>query len=60
MLGYEPAFGYLAIITALVMPFVVPTMKRCEAETMSNDQFHRTVVAAHDVGVDGGTDDGGL
>ena len=33
MLGYEPAFGYLAIITALVMPFVVPTMKRCEAET---------------------------
>ena len=33
MLGYEPAFGYLAIITALVLPFVVPTMKRCEAET---------------------------
>ena len=33
MLAYEPAFGYLAIITALVMPFVVPTMKRCEAET---------------------------
>ena len=60
MLGYEPAFGYLAIITALVMPFVVPTMKRCEAETMSNDQFDRTVDAAHDVGVDGGADDGGL
>ncbi len=33
MLAYEPAFGYLAIITALVMPFVVPTMKRCLAET---------------------------
>lgn len=33
MLAYEPAFGYLAIITALVMPFVVPTMRRCEAET---------------------------
>ena len=32
LLGYEPAFGYLAIITALVMPFVVPTMKRCEGE----------------------------
>ena len=32
MLGYESAFCYLAIITALVMPFVVPTMKRCEAE----------------------------
>lgn len=33
MLAYEPAFGYLAIITALVLPFVVPTMSRCEAET---------------------------
>ncbi|MBO7139372.1 MAG: hypothetical protein J6W19_02180 [Prevotella sp.] len=37
MLGYEPAFGYLAVITALVMPFVVPTMKRCEAETSANE-----------------------
>ena len=33
MLGYEPAFGYLAVITALVLPFVVPTMRRCVAET---------------------------
>lgn len=33
MLAYEPAFGYLAVITALVLPFVVPTMKRCMAET---------------------------
>ena len=33
MLAYEPTFGYLAIITALVLPFVVPTMRRCEAET---------------------------
>ena len=32
MMGYEPAFGYLAIITALVMPFVVPTMRRCLSE----------------------------
>lgn len=32
LLGYEPAFGYLAVITALVLPFVVPTMRRCEAE----------------------------
>ncbi len=32
MLGYEPAFGYLAIITALVLPFVVPTAARCDAE----------------------------
>ncbi len=38
MLGYEPAFGYLAIITALVLPFVVPTMKRCEAETSANEE----------------------
>ena len=38
MLGYEPAFGYLAIITALVLPFVVPTMKRCEAETSVNEE----------------------
>ena len=38
MLGYEPAFGYLAIITALVLPFVVPTMKRCEAETSINEE----------------------
>ena len=38
LLGYEPAFGYLAIITALVLPFVVPTMKRCEAETSVNEE----------------------
>ena len=38
MLGYEPVFGYLAIITALVLPFVVPTMKRCEAETSINEE----------------------
>lgn len=33
LFGFEPAFGYLAIITAMVMPFVVPTMKRCLSET---------------------------
>ncbi len=38
MLGYEPAFGYLAIITALVLPFVGATMKRCEAETSANEE----------------------
>lgn len=32
LFGFEPAFGYLAIITAMVMPFVVPTMKRCQSE----------------------------
>lgn len=39
MLGYEPAFGYLAIITALVLPFVVPTAKRCEAEIDNRDSL---------------------
>ena len=29
----KPTFGYLAIILALCLPFVVPTMGRCEAET---------------------------
>ena len=33
LFGFEPTFGYLAIITAMVMPFVVPTMKRCLSET---------------------------
>jgi len=35
LFGFEPTFGYLAIITAMVMPFVVPTMKRCVVETTS-------------------------
>ena len=38
MFGYEPSFGYLAIITALVLPFVVPTMKRCKAETENTEE----------------------
>ena len=33
MLGFEPAFGYLAIVTLLTLPFVLPTMSRCIAET---------------------------
>lgn len=33
LFGFESSFGYLAIITAMVMPFIVPTMKRCLAET---------------------------
>lgn len=33
MFGFEPSFGYLAVITMLAMPFVLPTMKRCQAET---------------------------
>lgn len=31
--GFEPAFGYLALITLLAMPFVYPTMNRCLTET---------------------------
>lgn len=38
MLGYEPAFGYLAIITALVLPFVVPTAARCDAEISVSEE----------------------
>lgn len=30
--GLEPAYGYLAVVVLLCMPFVVPTMGRCEAE----------------------------
>lgn len=29
----EMAFGYLAIVVLLTMPFVVPTIKRCQTET---------------------------
>ena len=36
-LGYEPAFGWLAVITMLAMPFVYPTMNRCLAETEADD-----------------------
>lgn len=31
--GFEPAFGYLAVMVMLTMPFVLPTMSRCKAET---------------------------
>ena len=31
--GFEPAFGYLAVMVMLTMPFVFPTMSRCKAET---------------------------
>ena len=38
MLGYEPAFGYLAVVTALALPFVFPSMERCEAETSAPEE----------------------
>lgn len=31
--GFEPAYGYLAVMVLLTMPFVLPTMNRCMAET---------------------------
>ena len=31
--AFEPAYGYLAVIVLLSMPFILPTMSRCEAET---------------------------
>lgn len=31
--GFEPAFGYLAVMVMLAMPFIWPTMSRCKAET---------------------------
>ena len=38
--AYEPAFGYLAVMVLLCMPFILPTMSRClsetEDETISN------------------------
>jgi hypothetical protein len=41
--GFEPAFGYLAVICLLSMPFIVPTMSRCEAEVTvdeTHDEIH--------------------
>lgn len=35
--GFEPAFGYLAVICMLSMPFIVPTMSRCEAEVSAEE-----------------------
>ncbi len=31
--GFEPTFGYLAVVTLLTLPFVYPTMNRCLTET---------------------------
>lgn len=30
--AFESAYGYLAVVTLLCMPFVVPTMNRCKEE----------------------------
>lgn len=31
--GFEPTYGYLAVMVMLTMPFVLPTMERCKTET---------------------------
>lgn len=30
--GFQSTYGYLAVVTLLCMPFVLPTMSRCQAE----------------------------
>ena len=30
--GYEPTYGYLAVVVLLTMPFVLPTLNRCMSE----------------------------
>lgn len=37
--GFETTCGYLAVVVLLCMPFVVPTLSRCQAET-SNEELH--------------------
>lgn len=37
--GFEPTFGYLAVVTLLAMPFVYPTMKRCFAEVEDDTDY---------------------
>lgn len=34
----KPTFGYLAIILVLCLPFVLPTMSRCMAETTEEEK----------------------
>lgn len=34
----EPNFGHLAVISLLVMPFVYPSKRRCEAEVTASEQ----------------------
>ena len=36
--GFESAFGYLAVVTLLTMPFVYPTLERCYAEVEDDKQ----------------------
>ena len=36
--GFEPSFGYLAIVVLLTMPFVYPSMSRCINETEPKEE----------------------
>ena len=49
--GFEPSFGYLALVVLLTMPFVFPSMSRCVAETepepvskLEDEAYAETVV----------------
>lgn len=35
---FESAYGYLAVVVLLCMPFVVPTMSRCQSEVVYQEQ----------------------
>lgn len=37
LLEEEPTFGWLSVILILILPFIVPTMSRCEAETAQDE-----------------------
>ena len=39
---FESAYGYLAVVVLLCMPFVVPTMSRCQAEVTAEEQLQPT------------------
>ena len=36
--GFDSTYGYLAVVTLLCMPFVVPTMSRCQAEVTETEE----------------------
>lgn len=45
LLEEEPTFGWLSVILLLVLPFVVPTMSRCEAEVADDELTEQTPAA---------------
>lgn len=45
---FESAYGYLAVVVLLCMPFVVPTMSRCQAEVSAEKQPQLTNEENHE------------